>query len=286
MQDIIFALVSCFGWAAGNAFGVVAARKFGAYPSALWGIMVRAILSSFYLPFALTDLSNFTTQTFVVSIVLGVVWVLGVLASYKSLSSGNASVAGTIFSSFPFLTVILSIGFLAEKIDTATILAILTIFVGLLLCSISQKRGKLLINDGVIYGTIAMLCFGVYFTFIKIVVQKVGWFWPGYITVLLFPVILYVTKLRHVSVKKPTLSGASWSIVANSALLLVGDFSYNFAVSKGLTSVVAPIAGASPALFVILTFIFFKGILQKQQIVGILATVIGIVLLAIFSKAG
>ncbi len=48
-------------------------------------------------------------------------------------------------------------------------------------------------------------------------------------------------------------------------------------------TVVAPISGANPILFVILVAFFLKDPITRQQIAGIITTLIGIVLLSIFS---
>jgi len=50
-----------------------------------------------------------------------------------------------------------------------------------------------------------------------------------------------------------------------------------------MVSVVAPIAGANPTLFVLLAFFVFKDRLTKQQILGIVLTLLGIVWLSFLS---
>jgi len=68
-----------------------------------------------------------------------------------------------------------------------------------------------------------------------------------------------------------------------SLLISIGGFSYDIAISQGLVAVVAPIASSSVTLFVVLAFIFLKDPITRQQIIGIITTLIGIVLLSIFS---
>ena len=66
-------------------------------------------------------------------------------------------------------------------------------------------------------------------------------------------------------------------------LVRVAEFSYNLGISKGLVTIVAPIAGANPTLFVVLAFLFLKDPITKQQIIGIITTLIGIALLSFLS---
>lgn len=72
-------------------------------------------------------------------------------------------------------------------------------------------------------------------------------------------------------------------VVLLSLLQVFGSILFNYAISKGQTSVVAPIAGSSPAVFVALAFFLFHERLNKKQWTGIVAAVIGIVGLSIVS---
>ena len=72
-------------------------------------------------------------------------------------------------------------------------------------------------------------------------------------------------------------------LVLSILLVRTAEFSYNFALTKGFASVVAPIAGANPTLFVMLAFFVFKEPLTKHQIIGIIITLTGIVALSFLS---
>src|SRR3989338_2363076 len=129
-----------------------------------------------------------------------------------------------------------------------------------------------------------MICWGIYFTFIKIPVQQIGWFWPGYISVLTsLPGIWFFIKLREIKLSKFNFKGSFYPLFANAFLLGVGALSFNLAIEKGFTSIVAPIAGSYPTIFVLLAYLIFKDPITRQQIFGIIVTLIGIVLLSIFS---
>jgi len=90
-------------------------------------------------------------------------------------------------------------------------------------------------------------------------------------------------RIRKIGLKKPTYERALLPLIMAAVILGIGDFSFNFAISKGLTAIVAPIAGSYPTLFVVLSFLIFKDPIRKQQIFGIILTVIGIVLLSFLS---
>ena len=72
-------------------------------------------------------------------------------------------------------------------------------------------------------------------------------------------------------------------LIINSAMVGSGSLSFNYAISKGLVAIVAPIAGSYPTLFALLAFLVFKDSITRQQIFGIGVTLMGIVLLSFFS---
>ena len=203
---------------------------------------------------------------------------------YESFRSASAPLVGTIAATFPFITVLLSVFFLEERITANQIATIMVIFIGLITLSLpinKLKQIKLVVSNGVLFALMATVSWGIYFTFIKIPVKEVGWFWPNYISFTLFPLFYFFMKLRKINLVKPK---NIWSLLIVQVLLLEGAvFSFNYAVDQGLTSIVAPIAGSYPTLFVVLAFLFFKDPITRQQIVGIIITLIGIVLLSIFS---
>lgn len=286
MQAIIFALIAYLGWGIGDIFGTIAVRKIGSYSTALWRFILGIILFSFYAPFALDSLKNLSFYLLSINIIIGIIGIVGLLCFYEGLRKSNPSLVGTIYAAFAAWVVIFSVIFLKEPITISQISSIAIIFLGLFLCTLDFKqikRGKKIIDAGVIFAIIAMFSHGIYFTFIKIPVQALGWYWPAMISLLMFPLLLIFMKIRNIPLIKPTHKGVLFPVIANSILLTVAELSFNSAIGRGLTAIVAPIAGSYPTLFVVLAFLIFKDPIKKQQIVGIITTLVGIVLLSIFS---
>jgi uncharacterized membrane protein len=88
-------------------------------------------------------------------------------------------------------------------------------------------------------------------------------------------------KIKNVDVNIPKPGKITFYSVMTAVVLAVGTFAYNFAVSKGQTAIVAPIAGANPILFAVLGYIIFKDRLTKQQLLGIGTTLLGIISLSL-----
>lgn len=286
MLAIIFALVAYFAWSSGDIFGTIATRKLGAYSTTFWTLLLGLIIFSFYIPFSLNEIQGLTIGIFFLSIILGLILATSFLTFNEALRIAHPSLVGTIAASFSALVVVLSIIFLKETITNYQVLSILVIFAGVIISSLDfkelQKR-KFTFNKGVLLAIATMIGWGIYFTFIKIPVRQIGWFWPEYISFALFPLIYLVMRIRKIELKKPTYAKALLPLIMAAVILRIGDFSFNFAISKGLTAIVAPIAGSYPTLFVVLAFLVFKDPIKKQQIFGIILTVTGIVLLSFLS---
>ena len=286
MPAILFALLSYLGWGAGDLFATIAARKIGPYTSTFWYVSLQFII---FLPlgiFFISDLNKITFELFILILSLAVLGNIGLVTFYEGIRVGNAPLVGTISSSFIALTVILSIIFLKESITNIQALAILIIFAGLVISGLDFneiKSRNFFVNRGVLYGLISMVTWGVYWTFIKIPVVKMGWFWPSIIASSSFPLVYLYMRAKRIDLKPINYQKARNPLILNAALIGLGSLSYYYAISRGLIAIVAPIAGSYPTLFAVLAFIFFKDKITKQQVAGIITTLAGIVLLSIHS---
>ena len=286
MQAIIFALISYFTWGTGAFIEAIVARRLNSYSLIFWGFILSALILSFYAFFQTTSLNLLTPAILILNVILGVFLIAGSIVYFEAYKVANRVVVGTIAQSFPAVVVILSLIFLGEKVTFSQAVSIIIIFVGMFLSAvdISELRRKTFsINKGFLFAIIAMICWGAYFAFIKIPVEKIGWFWPNYFSFLLFPLIFFYMRIMKIKLEKPTKNNAFFLIIISTVLVRVAEFSYSFAISKGLVVIVAPIAGANLTLFVLLAFLIFKDPIKKQQIIGIITTLVGIVLLSILS---
>jgi drug/metabolite transporter (DMT)-like permease len=281
---IIFALTALLGYGIADLFGGVLARRIGSYSSAFWAYVISVGIASLYIPFAWGQLARITLPVIILLAILVPIGIVPLIALYEGMKRGNASLAGTIGGAFSSIVVILSVIFLGDRINTYQILSIVLILVGLFLSSVDRrmlKVNQLFSDKGVPYAIVAMVLWGIYYTFIRIPVRQIGWFWPAYFSWWGFPLVYVLMRVRKIELKP--LKGKQVRIFSllNAVLLVAALFAYNQATAEGQTAVVAPIAGSYPVLFVILAYFVFKDRLSKQQIGGIIVTLIGIVLLSV-----
>ena len=287
MQPILFAFITFFGWGSGDVFGGLVSRKIKGYSSSFWLYLFSFLISSLFIPLFWDKLGNISLQMWILIIFLNLIGPIPVVALYEGIRVGNASLVGTIGSTFAALTVVLSVIFLGDKLSLFQVITIVIIFVGLLLSSLELKLlsiKNIFADKGVSYGLVAMILWGIYFTFIRVPIREVGWFWPTYFTMLGIPVILVYMRFKKIKIEKLQNPKMVLFSFLNALLLTGAAFSYNFAVMKGQTSIIVPIAGSYPILYVVLCRFVFKDRLTKQQFLGILITLLGIITLS-FSSA-
>lgn len=145
------------------------------------------------------------------------------------------------------------------------------------------KKSKVIFGKGVILAFITMLFWGTYATLVKIPINKIGWFWPNWIFLATFPIIYIYIRITKNKLEIPKKSSVILPVVLSVILVRIAEYAYNLGLSKGNASIVAPIAGANPILFVVLTYFIFKEPLKKNQIIGVAITLIGIVVLSAIS---
>jgi drug/metabolite transporter (DMT)-like permease len=279
-------MVAHVGWATSDIFAAMVSRKIGGYSATFWGYIVRIPFLAFFIPFDMENVRALTLSNFLISGLLSIVLLIGTAFFFDAFRGGNTSLVGTIGSAFVVPTVILSVIFFGERLDLYQTLAIGVIVVGLVVTSLdfeSLRQRRNLMDRSVVLALLAMFFWGIYFAFIRVPVEQIGWFLPSYIGFFFAPFVLLMMRIQRITLEWPTANRAFPAFVATLLLGTAANLGYNLGISSGYTSTVAPIAGAYPVLFVILSSLIFKERLQRQQIVGIVVSLVGIVALSLLS---
>jgi drug/metabolite transporter (DMT)-like permease len=286
MLAILFSLISFFGWAIGDFLSIFATKKLGSYSFAFWNNVIWFLIFIPFYPFFIKDLWHLSLLGFFIISVASILDLVGLVFFYEGLKTGPVSLVGTIGASFAALVVVFSLIFLKETITAIQIVSIIIIFIGLFLSTLdlqALKKGKLTLSKGIVFAFIAMICWGIGYTFIKIPIREIGWFWPNAFIGFMFPFFYLFIRFKKIRIVSPNQNKVFILLIICSLLYSIGGTAFNYALSKGLSSIVAPISAAYPALLVLLVFIFLKDKITKQQIFGIITTILGIVFLALYS---
>lgn len=287
MLPIILALITFFGWGTGDLFTIVATRRIGATLTTFWVFFFSFVLSLFALIFAPHDFSLITFPFLILNLCLGFLFISGNVLIAEAFRISSAPLVGIIIQAFPAVLLVLSVLIYKDAINLIQTVFVIIIFFGVFLCSVDiQKlvRSEKIIDKGTVYALIAMIFLSIYFTFSRILIKQMDWFLPTFIATACFPLIYIFIKVRKEKFYFPMNLKVAISVFMVGFLVRAGDFTLNYGLTlPNASKIVAPIAGASPILFVILSFFIFKDKLTKQQLLGVAITLIGIVLLTINS---
>lgn len=287
---ILLALITYFGWGSGDIFGAYATRKVGAYLTTFFVFIFGFMVASFYTPFAINDLHKITLGMFLLNVLLGIFVLFGNFLLNEAFKRSNVSVVGVIVQSFPAVVLVLSALIFKDQVTSQQMVWIALIFLGMFLCVVNFsdfRKGKTIVDRGITYALIAAAIFSIYFTFMRVFIDAYGWFWPNYIAIASFPLTLILVRwLFHIKEKVvfPKKKSVLAATFLSALLLRGGDVALNYGISSGFASIVAPISGASPTLFVTLSWLIFRDKINQQQKIGIGICLLGIVLLSFFGK--
>jgi len=280
---IIFALITFLGWGVGEFLSAIASRKLGSIKAFFWIFLLSLPLASLYLPFVQlpTDM-----QMLYLAFFIQFIHMIGNLTYFKGLEEGNASLVNPIAGTFGVIIVLLSFIFFKEHIIAIQGIGILLSLLGVLIVifpwtSLTSITLKSINHDkGIPFAVITSVLWGISFTFIKIPAIHIGWFWAYFPLILLSPLSYFYAKSKKVKIRISGLSILPFLIIP-AILITLGNFTYNLGVMEGYVSIVAPIASSSPVIFVILARLFLNDKLTKQQGIGIICTLVGIVILGL-----
>ena len=287
MLAILLAFIALFSWGTADIFGGLVSRKINGHSVAIWIFTINSLLATLMLPFVHINLTRTTVDSALTMLGLAIIGTLPFMMLYEAIRRGNASIAGTIAAAYSAVSIILAVLFLHAEINMTITIFIVLIFVGIVLVSInfSSTSLKTVLKDkGVPYALAACILWGIYYAFIKLPVSNYGWFLPAYITWLTFPLGILFMRIKQIPlIKSPTLKLLVFQIF-NAIMIMLGIFAFNYAIALSSVPIVIGISSGYPLLFVILAAIVFKDKIDKQQMLGLIMGLIGIIGLGFLAK--
>ena len=286
-MGIIAGLLSMLGWGTSDFLAAKSSRKIGFTLTLFWTQTVSFLIALiyFFVNFQILNIANI--PKFIISLAIsGFLYMIATLAFYKGLKEGQVSLVSPIGASWVMITIILSVIFLKEVLQTNQIIAIILIILGIVLVSADVggilRIKKLTSFAGIKEGLIAMFGWGLSLFLVIPASKGLGWFLPVFLlrlfTILfLASYILFSKQSFKINFQPPLLA----LILPIGLLDMIAFFAYSFGVGGGYTSIVAPIAASFPIVTIILARIFFKEKFILTQVFGIVSVIIGLILISI-----
>jgi len=287
--SVIFALIAATAWGITDFAAALASAKIGHFRTAYISQAIGTIAILLISFGSLGLVMRFPLAT-CMTIGLGLLNVVAVLASYKSFETGKLSLVSPLQSSFPALSTVLAILFLGEEVSATRAAGVVLTLGGIVIVTMQNNSEEIKGSNkskidklglGLGYAVIAFLAYGFLYFALKIVVIDLGPLIPVLIQRLATVSILAITF----SVSRQKTAGDFKSWRSFGLLLVIGlldvlaGLAYNFGVIGGEVAVVSTISGLYSVVTVLLAIIFLKDRLNRRQAGGILAILVGVGLL-------
>jgi drug/metabolite transporter (DMT)-like permease len=291
---VILGLTGAVCWGMADFAARFASRRVGAYRTLFFMQFFGLVVLSVYLKFA-GGFSHVAPgwQPWALTVVAGLLNVTASLSLYHSFEIGVMSIVGPVSSSYPALTVALSLAS-GERINALRGIGIAVTLAGVILAAMSfapkitdpadsngAPRGSRL-SHGVVWAILAALGFGVMFWFLGFhVVPLVGdavSVWVMRLTALVSLAVFALPARQSVRVPQ---GGVWWMLAAVGFMDTAAFVANNAGLHIGPVSVVSVLASLYGAVTVLLAWIFLRERLEPSQWLGIALIFAGIVCVSI-----
>jgi len=283
-SGILLAITAMLGWGVADFLAKKVIDQIG-YRTSILLNQVVAFVPVLLIAALFFKAPSFSPGLIGITVLAGASGVIGYVFLYRGFGKGNVSVVTPITSSWSVITVLLACFFFAETLTLLQIVGIVAVFTGIFFASTnfaelkrSFKQGR---SAGAVDGLIAMVAWGISYVLLKPITSAVG---P--IMALLYIKILTVAALfswMGASVRKISLpTKMIFLFIAAAGLLDFFAFlAFNVSLSTQFVSVSSAIVATSPAITIALAYVFLKERLVSNQKLGIIAILVGLVLISI-----
>ena len=287
MIGIFYAILASLGQGTGYT---ILKKSFKDFPSSIAFMFEMLFGLLIWIPFSIIagiDTSNLGEVFFYsfLSAILSEAFVFYVL------SKGEISITGTIFSTYPIFTILISRVVNSEILSPRIGIFILITIFGILILSFPEKfqMKELKKKIFIIYPLLGALAVGLSDSLSKNVLNRTT---PATfifcLAIMQIPVaigFLLLEKRRFVNIKKIAINIGDYKYsIAGSFCLVVSMIFFWLAFESTLASIASPITGTYMVFILIFAKIFLKEKISRKDLIGILTTVIGVTGISIISN--
>jgi drug/metabolite transporter (DMT)-like permease len=294
---ILLGLTGAVSWGAADFAARFASRRVGAYRTLFFMQFFGFLALSAYLKWT----SGFSSVTlgwrpWAMAVAAGVINMAASLSLYHSFEIGTMSIVGPVSSSYPALTVALSL-LSGEHIHASRGMGLALTLVGVILAAtsfaeqakpaptaapIDVETAHAHLSKGVGWAICAAVGFGVLFWFLGFhVVPLVGGAVSVWVMRLTALAALAVVAVPGRQTIRPPHGSVWWLLLAVGVLDTAAFVANNAGLSTGQVSVVSVLASLYGAVTVLLSWIFLRERLERSQWLGIALIFAGIVLVSL-----
>ena len=281
---IIFGLLTMLGYGISNAMVKVVVQKIGPVRTTFFRNTLVSVILFVVMLFYISQ-TDFNLWFIVIAISISFLGYIPLITFYKALNVGKVGVIAPIANSSFIITVILSVVFFSEKLQSLQIAAIVFVLIGIILISIDFKElknsGVKKLAAGVPLAMLTCILWGLVFFLLKIPVNVIG----PVLTSLILEVGIMIWSGLHLGVKKERLrmpDKKTLLMVSGVAIFTaLGTLCYNLGIEIASVSIVVALGFSSPLVATIYGRLVYKEKLGMIQYLGILVVLFGVVAISI-----
>lgn len=282
-MGILYGLAAALLWGGGDLFINRLTTLIGTARSLLY-IQILSLLcwvsvAIFWFP------SGAPAYAWGIAALCGVFHVLGLVMTYRAFEVGTLSLVSPIASSFAIVTVILALAS-GERPAVVALLGVLVVILGIIVVTRSGASSEAASLKGIPEALLSALGFGVMFWQIDRATDVLGMAWP--LVVLKIMACSYAVGAVMATRPAPAASPPRFQVFGLALAVALSDTlawgAFILGTHTAYTSIVTAIASLFSVFTVVLAAIFLKERLTKQQLGGIVAVFVGILLVSLHSS--
>jgi drug/metabolite transporter (DMT)-like permease len=281
---VIFGLAAAVGWGLADFFGALSGRRMGAIGAVVSGQLLSAVFMTALLIVTGESLEPLRSDVWLL-VLNGAFAAFAYTTHYKALELGPVAVVSPIGAGYAVVGVALAMVVLGERPSALALTGAGIAVLGVALVSTDLKKLRRGIkNDlpGLPWAVAAAISFGVAGFLLGWISDRAGWIpglWGSRVAQVVFYLPLVVVFRRELSRVRPGFG--LWVALLAGAADLLGVVTFSAGSERGLNSIVLAASAVFPLIAVTLSVIVFKERIVANQVVGIVLTVGGLLLLGL-----
>lgn len=279
LPGILFGLLAMISWGISSCLAKKATDKCGAFQTVV--ISQTCGLIPIYIILLFTGIQIPTFEITAIILFTAFISTVSYLAYYKGLEIGHTSIVTPITSASSLVVFILSLIFLREKLIFNQFIGISLVIFGSLLTSFTKIKKAVKVAKGVPLGVIAMFGWGFSSLFEALILKGIGVVLTAfYLRTIIALFLITSSKIKKTKFSYPK-KGILLTLFAIGILDTFGFLFFLYGIKIGLLSLVGPIGNSYAGVTVILAYFFLKEKLEKNQKIGVILLLLGIILASV-----
>jgi drug/metabolite transporter (DMT)-like permease len=279
MLEFLHSIVSLFSFGTNTAVSKKAIHTASRYQAIVYMYIVLSILlvvSSFVFGVELS-LSSSILPLLIFNIVVGAI---AVIAMYKGLEQGKASIIGPLAKSHVLLVILVGVLFFGEDLTITKAFGSLIILGAAAIISFEgTSLNGLRLERGIAFLLITIGGRSIYYSLLKPIVAELGPFLATfYLEIGITAFVLLYAIIRAKNTSLPN-SDASRFILANGFLVFIGSMMYNFSVEAIGIVLTAIILSATPVVNLVASRFILAERIPTIKYIAVVLLVIGLIVL-------